>query len=191
MSLLNKRLPGLLPKVECTPTLMPCMIINDIPYIFFCISNLSPYMLYIYFVLATCPYIYGNVSPCIWQSVLRIFPIVNHSFTHSIGLWVFAVVHTSLMWQFCNSVWNSGPVNSVPGSCTQRWGHGQRVSQHCANFLATVCDLLSLILMSLTKLVIVSITESTSNSYGSPRTWTVQGPIRSVAHSSNGTSQKL
>jgi hypothetical protein len=45
MSLLNKRLPGLLPKVEYTPALMPCMAINDIPYIFFCISNLSPNIL--------------------------------------------------------------------------------------------------------------------------------------------------
>ncbi len=33
------------PKVECTPACMACMVINDIPYIFFCISNLSPYML--------------------------------------------------------------------------------------------------------------------------------------------------
>jgi hypothetical protein len=34
-------------------------------YSYFCICNLSPYMLYIYFVLATCPHIHGNVSPCI------------------------------------------------------------------------------------------------------------------------------
>jgi hypothetical protein len=31
MSLLHTRLPGLLPKVEYTPALMPCMVINDIP----------------------------------------------------------------------------------------------------------------------------------------------------------------
>ncbi len=63
---------------------------------------------------------------------------------------------------------------------------GNAFSQHCVNFLATVCGLLSSILMSLTKLVTVSITVSASNSYGFPQTWTVQGPIRSVAHSSNG-----
>jgi hypothetical protein len=69
MSLLNTRLPGLLPKVECTPALMQCMVINDIPYIFFCISNLSPYILYwqcVPICLAICPHIL----------VLRIFPIV-------------------------------------------------------------------------------------------------------------------
>ena len=90
------------------------------------------------------------------------------------------------MWHFSNSVWNSIPVNSPPGSCMHRWGHGYHASQHCAYFLATLSDVLSSILTSSTRLVTVSIAVSALNSYGLPRTWTIHGPIRSTVHSSNG-----
>ncbi len=80
MSLLNTRMPGLLPNVECTPARMVCMVINDIPYIFICNSNLSPNMLYIYFVLATCPHILGNVPPCIWKCVPLYLAMCPHVF---------------------------------------------------------------------------------------------------------------
>ncbi len=83
MSLLKTRLPGLLPKVECTPILMPCMVINDIPYIFFCISNLSPYILYwqrVPICLAMCSHIFGNMSPYIWQYVPIYLAICPHIF---------------------------------------------------------------------------------------------------------------
>jgi hypothetical protein len=58
----------------------------------FCIGNVSPYIWQCFPIyLAKCPHIFGNVSPYIWQCVpiyfvLRIFPIVNHSFTHIIRL---------------------------------------------------------------------------------------------------------
>ncbi len=80
MSLLNTRLPGLLPEVECTPACMVCIAIDDIPYIFIYNSNLSPYVLYIYFLLATCPHLLGNVSPCIWKCVPMYLEICPHVF---------------------------------------------------------------------------------------------------------------
>ncbi len=86
---------------------------SDYCYSVMCnLGNVSPYILYwlfvpIYSVLVMCPHIFciGNVSPYIlyWQCVpvyfvlamclnifciLRIFPIVNHSVTHIIVLWI-------------------------------------------------------------------------------------------------------
>ncbi len=169
MSLFNTRLPGLLPKVECTPACMACIAIDNAS---------SSYC-------AVLAIFCGGLPSC--NSVLRTFPTLWCILSHTaLDCGFFAVVHTSLMWQFCNSVWNSDPVNSVPGSCTQCWGHGLGISQHCANYLTAVFNLLSSILMSLTKLVTVSITVSALNLYRFPWTWTVQGLIRSVAHSSNG-----
>jgi hypothetical protein len=56
-------------------------------------------------------------------------------------------------------------VNSPPGSCMHRWGHGYRASQHFAYFLATLSDVLSSILTSFTRLVTVSFAVSALNSY--------------------------
>jgi hypothetical protein len=88
ISLLNTRLPGLLPKVECTPDGYQLYSIYSF------VLAICPHICCIYILcwqhvpmyLAMCPHVFGNVSPSIWQCVLRIFPIVNHSFTHSIGL---------------------------------------------------------------------------------------------------------
>ncbi len=105
MSLLNTRLPGLLPKVECTPARMVCIAIKNAS---------STYC-------AALAIFYGGL-PC--NNVLRIFPTIWCILSHTaLDCGFFAVVHTSLIWQFCNSVWDSGPVNSVPGSCTQCQGY--------------------------------------------------------------------
>ncbi len=97
MSLLKTRLPALLPKVECTPALMPCMVINDIPYMFFCISNLSPYILYWQLVpicLAICPHIFVHrIFPIAWCILLQI----------ALDWGLLAAGHTSLMWHFWES----------------------------------------------------------------------------------------
>jgi hypothetical protein len=123
-------------------------------------------------------------SPC--NNVLRTFPTIWCILSHRALDWGFlAVVHTSLMWQFCHSVWNFGPVNSPPGSCIQHCGHGKRVSQHCTNFCMMWSEFFFSILTSSTRLVTVSITVRASNLQGLPWTWTVHGPIRSTVHSSN------
>jgi hypothetical protein len=101
MSLLKTRLPGLLPKVEYIPACMVCIAIDN---------ALSTYCS----VLA----IFCGGLPC--NHVLRTFPTVWCILSHTaLDCGFFAVVHTSLIRQFCNSIWNSGPVNSVPGSSTQ------------------------------------------------------------------------
>ena len=97
MSLLNTRLPGLLPRVVWIPALMACIAID------------SASSTYGYAFTIFC----GGL-PC--SNVLRTFPTVWCILSHTaLDCGFFAVVHTSLMWQFCNNVWNSGPVNSVPG----------------------------------------------------------------------------
>ncbi len=51
-------------------------------------------------------------SPC--NNVLKTFPTVWYILLHTaLDCGFLAVVQTYLMWQFCNSVWNAGPVNSV------------------------------------------------------------------------------
>ncbi len=72
--------------------------------------------------------------------------------------------------KFSNSVWNSIPVNSPPGSCMHRWGHGYHANQHRAYFFVTLSDVFSSILTSSTRLVTVSIAVSALNSHGLPRT---------------------
>jgi hypothetical protein len=67
MSLLNTRLPGLLPKVECTPACMVCIAIDNAS---------SKYCA----ALA----MFCGGSPC--NSVLRHFTCLVHFFTHSIRL---------------------------------------------------------------------------------------------------------
>jgi hypothetical protein len=70
MSLLNTRLPGLLPKVECTPAGMACIAIDNAS---------STY----YAALAIfCGGLPGNI-------ILRTFPTVWCILSHSIGLWIF------------------------------------------------------------------------------------------------------
>jgi hypothetical protein len=101
MSLLNTRLPGLLPKVECTPARMACIAIDN---------SSSTY----------CAAFAIFCRGLLCNNVLRTFHTVWCILSHTeLDCGFFAVVHTSLLWQFCNSVWNSGPVNSVPGLCTQ------------------------------------------------------------------------
>jgi len=168
MSLLKTRFPGLLPIVECTPTLIACMAIDRAS------STYSFAFL-----------IFWGGSPC--NYVLRTLPTVWCILSHiALDCGFFALVQASLMWHFSNSVWNSIPVNSPPGSCMHRWGHGYRANQHWAYFLLTSSDVLWSILTSSTRLVIVPITLSALNLYGLPRTQMVHGPIRSTAHSSNG-----
>ncbi len=95
ISLLNTRLPGLLPKVECTLALMACIVID---------SASSTY--------CSALAIFCGGLPC--SNVLRTFPTVWFILSHTaLDCGFFALVHTSLMWLFCNSVWNSGPVNSL------------------------------------------------------------------------------
>jgi hypothetical protein len=97
MSLLNTRLPGLLPKVEGTPAHMACIAIDN---------ALSTYCA----ALA----IFCGGLPC--KNVLRTFPTVWSILSHTaLVCGIFAVVHTSLMWQFCNSIWNSCLVKLYQG----------------------------------------------------------------------------
>jgi hypothetical protein len=79
MSLLNTRLPGLLPKVDCTPARMVWIAIDN---------ALSTYCA----ALA----IFCGGLPC--NSVLRTFPTVWCILSHTaLDYGFFAVVHTSLM----------------------------------------------------------------------------------------------
>ncbi len=101
MSLSNSRSPGRLPKVERTPACMACIAIDNASSTF----------------CAALAIFYGG-CPC--NNVLRTFPTVWCILSHTaLDCGFFAVGHTSLIWQFCNSIWNTGPMNSVPGSCTQ------------------------------------------------------------------------
>ena len=89
---------------------------------------------------------------------LERFQLFNASFR--ILHWIadfFALVQASLVLHFSNSVWNSIPVSSSPGSCMHSLGHGYCASQHCAYFLDTLSDVLSSILTNSTRLVTVSI----------------------------------
>ena len=109
-----------------------------------------------------------------------------HAFAYCISLWILLVVGTSLIRQPSNKSWNSGPMNSPPLSWMHYIGHGYHESQICAYFLTIVANFLSSILTSYTRLDIVSIMVSALNSNGLSRTWIIQGPIKSTAHSSNG-----
>ncbi len=70
MSLLKTRLPGLLPNMECTPACMACTAID-----------------YASSTYCAAFSIFCGGLPC--SSVLRTFPTVVASFTHSIRLWTF------------------------------------------------------------------------------------------------------
>jgi hypothetical protein len=61
------------------------------------------------------------------------------------------VVGTYFIRQPSNKSWNSGSINSLPLSWIQRAGHGYRVSQTCAYFLAMWAEVLSSIRTSSTK----------------------------------------
>jgi hypothetical protein len=79
MSLLNTRLPGLLPKVECTPGCMACIAIDN---------ALSTYCA----ALA----IFCRGLPC--NNALRTFRTVWYILLHTaLDCGFFAVVHTSLI----------------------------------------------------------------------------------------------
>ena len=86
MSLLKTKLPGLLPSVVCTPALIACVAMesasstNSFEVVIFC-----------------------GGSPC--NNVLRTLPTVWCILSHTaLDCGFFALVHTSLMWQFSNSV---------------------------------------------------------------------------------------
>ena len=158
------------PKVECAPACMACIVMDNA-------SSINS--------LALAPVMCWGGWPC--RSVLSTSPTVWCMHSHiALACGFLLVVGTSLIRQPCNRNWNSGPMNLPPLSWMHRTGHGYRESQICAYFLTIVADVLSSILTSSTRLDIVSIMVSTLNSYSLSWTWTVQGPIKSTAHSSNG-----
>ena len=135
MSLLNTRLPGLIPKVECAPARMACIVMDN------ALSINS---------LALAPVMCWGGWPC--RSVLSTFPTVWCMHLHiALACGFSLVVGMSLIWQLCHRNWNSGPMNSPPLSWIQRAGHGYRVSQTCAYFLAMWAKVLSSIRISFTK----------------------------------------
>ncbi len=167
MSLMNVRLLGVLPRIECIAALMACIVTGKA-------SSMYSLMLAISWggsnkFLGTCP--------TVWCNLL-----------HTALDWGFyAVVHMSLMWQFCNKVWNSSPACEFFSRISiQCCGHGYSINQHCANFCITWSEAYLLSLTSSNKLGTVSITVSASNLFGFPWTWTFHGPTRSTAHPSKG-----
>ncbi len=87
--------------------------------------------------------------------------------------------------------WNSGPKNSPPLLCTQRTGQEYLDNQTWTYFLATCADVYLSILTSSTRLETVSMTVIALNSYGLLQTWIFHRPIKSTAHSLNGTERNL
>ncbi len=86
MSLLKTKLPGLLPRVVCTPALIAYVAMESA-------SSTSSFAMVIFF----------GGSPC--KNVLRTLPTVWCILSHTaLDCRFFALVHTSLMWQFSNSV---------------------------------------------------------------------------------------
>ena len=86
MSLLKTKLPGLLPSVVCTPALIACVAMESA-------SSTNSFA-----VVILC-----GGSPC--NNVLRTLPTVWCILSHTaLDCGFFALVHTSLIWQFSNSV---------------------------------------------------------------------------------------
>ncbi len=165
MSLLKTKLPGLLPKVECVPAHMACIMIDNASSINF---------------LALAPVACCGGWPC--SSVLNAFPTVWCMCSHiALACGFLLVVWMSLILQLCSENWTSGPMNLPPLSWIHCTGHRYHESQTCAYFL----DVLSSILTSSTRLDTVSIIIRALNSYGLSRTWIIQGPNKSAAHFSN------
>ncbi len=121
---------------------------------------------------------------CLCSSVLKTLPTVWCVRSHiALTCGFLLVVGTFLIRQPSNKSWKSGSINSPPLSWIQRAGHGYHVSQTCAYYLAMWADVLSSIWTSSTKFETVSIIVRALNSKGLSRTWMVQGPIKSTAHS--------
>ncbi len=140
ISLLNTKLPGLLPNVVCTPVRMACMAVYSA-------SSMKS------FALVTS---WGG-SPC--SNVCKMLPNVwcmRLQIALACGFWL--DVGASLVLQLWRRNWNSGPTNSPPLLCTHLAGHGYLDNQTCAYFCATCADVFLLILTRSTKLETVSIT---------------------------------
>jgi hypothetical protein len=152
ISLLNTKLPGLLPNVVCTPMCMACMAVDSASLIKS-------------FALMTSQ----GGSPC--SNVRKLLPTVWCICLQIALAWEFWLdVGASLILQLWRRSWNSGPTNSSPLSCTHLAGQGYLANQTCVYFCATCADVFLSILTSWTKLETVSITVRALNSYGFFRT---------------------
>ncbi len=121
MSLLKTKLPWLLPKVECAPAHMACIVIDNA-------SSMNS--------LALAPVTCCCGWPC--RSVLNTFPTVWCMCSHiMLACGFLLVVGTSLILQPCRKNWNSGPMILPPLSWIHRTGHGYHESQTCAYFLGS------------------------------------------------------
>ncbi len=103
MSLLNVWLLGLLPRVECIVALVACTAMDKASSMYSLVLAISWG---------------GSLCNHVLETFLTIWCILLHT---ALDWWFLAVVHTSLMWQFCNKVCNSCPVTSAPGSWIQHW----------------------------------------------------------------------
>jgi len=95
---------------------------------------------------------------CPRSSVLKTLPTVWCVRSHiALTCGFLLVVGTFLIQQPSNNSWDSGSINLPPLLGIRRAGHGYRVSQTCAYFLAMWADVLSSIRTSSTKFETVSI----------------------------------
>ncbi len=123
-------------------------------------------------------------SPC--NKVLRMFPTIWCILLHTaLDWWFYDVVHTSLMWQFCNNNWNCSHVSSIQllgvilhaGFFLNKQANKQTINMTCFFWLGILVwdhDLASWIG-----------TSNASNLCRFLQTWVFHGPNRSTAHSSN------
>ena len=98
MSLLKTKEPGLLPRVVWIPALIACVAMDSA-------SSTNSF--------AVAMFCGGSLCNRVLRTLPTVWCILSHT---AFACGFFALVHTSLMRQFSRSVWNSGPVNSVPGS---------------------------------------------------------------------------